>query len=1623
MNTNLFKAILAMDSYNRGYGEGIILPVILNTTKIGNATIVSQSDTTATSQPVLAGFYGISYQLAGGEKVVSYRGTDTAPQLWAAIQSGDLSKLLTPDVLNGYGVGAGSPVVKQAELAIKFYQSVAGAESDWRSANISVTGHSLGGGLAGLVGSLYNRTGLLFNNMAYQGAADNAYKYSTGYYKYVPIPNSNEFEEIFVPANTELKKLIYGTGSTIAANYVNLNTIYMQDEFLTTNRLLQTGGKIPLNLGYDASSNLSGTQLHSMATMVMQMYANTEVVDRSWEKAAKYFWPVAYDNGFADAIGMNTTLLSGRDRTDGEYAAILRQIITYSAIDEGDNDTNARPFGDTAIRAFYNDANDLGKVLNLANGSSYLLSKAGLISQSFIQYAGQLALSKILSSGNQDALNGILRYSPVPDLSNSNTLNYNVLEIDFSDTTWKAINFGEVPPMIARADLIESILKDIGGGDSSFVRSKMQELWGDNTTNIFEKVVFVASDSFAWNGSKSSPSPLKSTLFITSDELSGFSNLIGTNGSDLFYGSGRDNSFIGSKGKDIYFGGAGIDFISYHALAQGIIVDSENLIIKYLETNPDKNDYLSSIERIAGTLFNDYFFVSETNRIIFYGNGGNDTYDLSWLLGPVSLNVFPESASWKSLSGSNLDTLSYSTDNFILTTQNDIISAETYSRSSYFPGGQRGLTDIFINAGSGVDTFKTSYFNPFVDSSGTLNLGLTRIQNAEIYELYSVTIQSLGRKYISNYGGFGSRTELDYSLYDKKLTFNITSGMIEGSVTDGIKTDIIGSNNQYGFSHILGTNFGDDYVVDASYQYTNYTENWFTKYILTGLGNDTFKVNKDYASVLFIYSGGHDVSYGAQIVLSPDIRVSDLSYSGNVLYINGKGSITLAEYNTSPSVYLPNGEIYYAGQIYRGNPNAASLGMNTQFADVVYEQALLNSYQGRMISTGSGNDIIYLDRSVGTQVFSGIGDDIIYGNATGDVVFSGYVDQIFAGFGNDRIYGSDNIDYIYGELGNDDISGALGNDVISGDGGDDNLNGEGGNDEVLGGSGNDTILGGDGNDILSGDDGNDLLRGGKGNDGTFGRDGNDTYLFSLGDGQDIVTDEGSGDIDTIKFDSGIISSMIRFWNNGFYDSLDIFYGATDKITVSNQFTLPSELTGKASQNGIDQVVLSDGTVFDLRGVITFTGTNSNDVVKGTTKQDTLIGLFGNDTLIGFSGDDSLEGGSGNDIYIYNSGDGFDTILDISGSDQINIGAGFLSTDMTTRVSGNNLMISLKGIDSILIQSQMTGSVVEKIRFSDGTTLDLPVAIPSINGVSGNDNLLGTAANETLNGFAGDDVLNGGAGIDTMIGGLGNDTYVLENIGDIVTELSNEGTDIIESSVTYTLSLNVENLTLTGVLIINGTGNDLNNVLTGNSAANILNAGIGRDFIEGGAGADIIDGGIGWDSARYTSSESAVSINLETNVNTGGDAEGDILLNIEAVIGSNFNDILIGGNGNDYLVGGRGNDILIGGKGVDALNGGNGADIFRFLAKDLDATSDGVTDFRTNQGDKIDIKDLLFGYDPVTSAITDFVEFTTSGANTVVKIDRDGTDTNYNWQQIVKLDNVTGLTDEAALRTNGNLIIA
>jgi len=264
---------------------------------------------------------------------------------------------------------------------------------------------------------------------------------------------------------------------------------------------------------------------------------------------------------------------------------------------------------------------------------------------------------------------------------------------------------------------------------------------------------------------------------------------------------------------------------------------------------------------------------------------------------------------------------------------------------------------------------------------------------------------------------------------------------------------------------------------------------------------------------------------------------------------------------------------------------------------------------------------------------------------------------------------------------------------------------------------------------------------------------------------------------------------------------------------------------------------------------------------------------------------------------------------------------------------------------------------------------------TLNGAGGNDTLFGGAATDRLNGGLGDDLLDGGLGSDAMAGGAGNDTYIVDSTGDALSELANEGLDTVQSSVSWTLGSNFENLTLTGTANLNGSGNTLNNQLIGNAGSNLLQGGAGADTLDGAANAlgkiDTLAGGSGDDtyivrnaadvvreyagdgtdtvqaSVSYTLAANVENLTLTAASNLNG--TGNELAN--RITGNDGANTLLGQAGNDSLLGGTGADTLDGGAGSDVLTGGMGADLFRFAKS---GGQDTITDFNAAQGDLIDL---------------------------------------------------------------------
>jgi Ca2+-binding RTX toxin-like protein len=209
------------------------------------------------------------------------------------------------------------------------------------------------------------------------------------------------------------------------------------------------------------------------------------------------------------------------------------------------------------------------------------------------------------------------------------------------------------------------------------------------------------------------------------------------------------------------------------------------------------------------------------------------------------------------------------------------------------------------------------------------------------------------------------------------------------------------------------------------------------------------------------------------------------------------------------------------------------------------------------------------------------------------------------------------------------------------------------------------------------------------------------------------------------------------------------------------------------------------------------------------------------------------------------------------------------------------------------------------RLTDNVGIAYGAIIENAIGGSGADTIVGNSADNVLRGNAGNDLIGAGAGNDLldrglgndeMLGGLGNDTFVVDVAGDIVTELANEGIDLVQSSIDYVLGANLENLTLTSAALA-GTGNALDNVMTGNELANTLLGGAGNDKLVGNAGSDVLDGGIGNDQLLGGAGNDAYTVDVAGDVVTELANEGTdtVLSSVNYTLTDNVENLTLAGS--------------------------------------------------------------------------------------------------------------------------------
>ena len=386
---------------------------------------------------------------------------------------------------------------------------------------------------------------------------------------------------------------------------------------------------------------------------------------------------------------------------------------------------------------------------------------------------------------------------------------------------------------------------------------------------------------------------------------------------------------------------------------------------------------------------------------------------------------------------------------------------------------------------------------------------------------------------------------------------------------------------------------------------------------------------------------------------------------------------------------------------------------------------------------------------------------------------------------------------VSGTIGNNTLNAQATGAVLMGLEGNDTLNGNVGGDKLYGGIGADRLYGQSGNDVLDGGEGNDRLEGGAGADQMLGGLGNDTYVVD--DGGDSVTELADEGTDAVQ-------SLVDY---------------TLTANVEN-LTLTGTAAISGTGNELNNVITGNAAGNTLRGLA------GNDTLRGGLEVDSLEGGEGNDRLDGGAGADQLAGGLGNDVYLVDEAGDVVTELADEGTDTVQS-----LVDYTLIANVENL--TLTGIAAI----SGTGNELNNVITGNA-------AGNLLRGLGGNDTLRGGLEADVLEGGEGNDRLDGGAGADQLAGGAGNDVYVVDEAGDAVTELADEGTDTVQSLVDYTLGANLEYLTLTGTAATSGTGNELNNVITGNVAGNTLHGLGGNDTLRGGLEADTLEGGVGND---------------------------------------------------------------------------------------------------------------------------------------------------------------------------------
>ena len=358
----------------------------------------------------------------------------------------------------------------------------------------------------------------------------------------------------------------------------------------------------------------------------------------------------------------------------------------------------------------------------------------------------------------------------------------------------------------------------------------------------------------------------------------------------------------------------------------------------------------------------------------------------------------------------------------------------------------------------------------------------------------------------------------------------IINGGVNVTINGGDGKDTVDNNRMNAF---INSDAGNDSIVNSDWgnnstllggKGNDFIKNYADNITIEGgAGNDTINIatkgsvinertlESDAKNTLIKYKSGDGNDKIIGFNATSTLRIGDgkgtystVMSGDNIVVTVGKGKITLVGAADLDELHIDGATVQ---KVTNSTKSPVVADADVKFIDaskrLIDIQITANKLANSIVG-GTKNDSIYGGYGADT-ISGGKGNDRLYGEAGNDSLIGGEGDDfISGGTGKDKLLGGKGNDTLDGGTGNDSIDGGDNADVLSGGAGNDSLRGGKGNDSLVGDAGKDKLYGQDGDDTIRGGAGDDSLWGGKGNDFLYGDAGKDTFIYSSGDGKDVI---------------------------------------------------------------------------------------------------------------------------------------------------------------------------------------------------------------------------------------------------------------------------------------------------------------------------------------------------------------------------------------------------------------------------------------------------------------------------------------------------------------------------------------